>query len=129
MSDLPSLLECARPLLNAASFRTERQKCGAHAYWAARSHHAARPAGDATLDRSVSQASPALTVVTGAFWKLHLSAPDPSLQAKGVKLAVERADVKHPIRHGGRGRLRPAGAGAPQLGAGLGIQRVHVDVK
>jgi hypothetical protein len=45
-----------RPL----SHRTRRMQ-STRLFGIARSHHAGRPAGDATLDRSVSQPSPALT--------------------------------------------------------------------
>jgi len=53
----------------------------------------------------------------------------PSLQAKGVNLTVERANINHPIRHRGRreSHIR-AGAVTPQLRPGLGVQCVNAIV-
>ena len=51
-----------------------------------------------------------------------LACPDrPSLQAEGVHLAVPRADINHPIRHGGRGLHNVAGGVAPQLVPAAGL--------
>jgi hypothetical protein len=42
-----------------------------------------------------------------------------------VHVAVVRADINHPIGHGGRGNHRGTCREAPQLGTGVDVQRVH----
>src|SRR5271165_5985184 len=56
--------------------------------------------------------------ILSATWSRLLATGDASFQAKGVKIAVFRADKNHPVRHGGRGIHAGAGVVTPQHGAG-----------
>src|SRR5580658_5481575 len=87
------------------------------------SPHKAKTGPTSTVAKSISRFQ------ARAFRSWHRPPPNLySLQAESVDVAVVRANINHPIRHGGRGVNSAAGGVAPQLGACLGVQRVHVFV-
>ena len=57
-------------------------------------------------------------------WGTQLTLLPALFQAEGVHVAVLRADINYPIRHGGRRIHNVASSVAPQLDAGACIQRV-----
>jgi len=61
-------------------------------------------------------------------WQSAPPCPRTSFQAKGVNVAIPRADINHPIHDYRRGIHDVADRVAPQLSAGVGIQGIDIVV-
>jgi hypothetical protein len=80
--------------------------------------HKAKTGPTSTVAKSISRFQ------ARAFRSWHRLPPNlHSLQAESVDVAVVRANINQPIRHGRRGVNSTAGGVAPQLRACLGAQR------